>query len=409
MRVCVCAGQFPVRSQTFVIQHVIGLLDRNVDVQVLGNQGDQEAWTNLDGYIDALSGRVWNYRMPRSKLARVPGVFKLALRNAAQGNYRYFHSWNLLRFKRDVVTLRFPFLYDVALQLGPVDVLHCHFGPIGVLGSYLKALGLAKKLVVTFHGFDVSRVLQGGSQNHPYKELFRQADLLLPISDRWKEKLIELGAPEERVVTHRMGVDLRRFAYREHRPPKPNQIRIVTTARFVEKKGLEYAIQAIARVRSLMPELSMRYDLIGEGPLLQSIRLLIDQYGLQEIVQLHGALPNEEVRSLLDQSDLFMLPSVTAKNGDQEGIPVALMEAMASGMPVLSTHHSGIPELIEDGRSGFLVPERDVGALAERIIFLARNANQWPELGRAGREKVMKDYNVERLNDDLVAMYHSLF
>ncbi len=116
----------------------------------------------------------------------------------------------------------------------------------------------------------------------------------------------------------------------------------------------------------------------------------------------------DEVAELLRDSHILLAPSVTAADGDQEGIPVALMEAMSLGMPVVSTYHSGIPELIQDGVSGFLVPEREVDALADRLQYLLEHPQRWPELGRAGRRAVEEHFNIDKLNDRLADIYQQL-
>jgi colanic acid/amylovoran biosynthesis glycosyltransferase len=286
------------------------------------------------------------------------------------------------------------------------DVLHCHFGPVGTLGAHLKHLGLVKKLVVTFHGQDVSRAI-ASSVSNPYESVFEQADLILPISDRWYDALSKLGAPTDRMFVHRVGIDVNRFSYRE-RIASSKPLRIITTARFVEKKGLSYAIHAIAKVKKDHPEIKFYYDVIGEGPLSEEIENLVTSLEITDCVKLHGALPHGEVQKLLADADIFILPSIKAKNGDQEGIPVSLMEAMASGMPVLSTFHSGIPELVDNNVSGYLVPEQDIAALAEKIVYLAERPESWSELGQAGREKVEKDYNKDNQNTLLIQMYRKL-
>jgi len=123
---------------------------------------------------------------------------------------------------------------------------------------------------------------------------------------------------------------------------------------------------------------------------------------------LHGAKTHEQSQAILSRSHLYLSPSVTARDGDQEGTPVALMEAMAVGLPVLSTFHSGIPEMIEDGVSGFLVPERDDSALADRIVRLASDPSLWPAMARVARETVMQRYNMRTSHDALSALLTQL-
>jgi colanic acid/amylovoran biosynthesis glycosyltransferase len=131
----------------------------------------------------------------------------------------------------------------------------------------------------------------------------------------------------------------------------------------------------------------------------------VGELGVQQSVRLVGAKANAEVIDLLASHHLFVAPSVTAASGDREGIPNVLKEAMATGMPVVSTRHSGIPELVEDGVSGYLVSERDVGALASRLRDLVEHPERWPAMGRAGRTRVENGFASQRLNERLFQLY----
>lgn len=401
------SSMFPMTSQTFVMQHVTGLLDNDYDVNVLAHRGMEAAWESLGYYQEPLKSRVWYYQAPLNKINRIKGILSQTIHHLASGNLNYLKSMNIMRFGKSSVNLNLPYIYNTALTIQPVDILHCHFGHNGVFGAYLKRLGFAKKLVVTFHGHDVSAALQNTTSKNIYRPVFEEADLILPVSEFWKKKLLDIGAPESRVFVHRVGIDVSQFSYRE-RVASSRPLKIITTARFVEKKGLSYAIQAVAQVKKEHPNIKFDYDIIGEGPLSEEIGCLVTSLEISDCVKLHGALPHGEVQKLLADADVFILPSIKASNGDQEGIPVSLMEAMASGMPVLSTLHSGIPELVDDGVSGYLVPERDVSALAQKIAYLAERPESWSKLGQAGRAKVEQDYNKEHQNNLLIGMYHNI-
>jgi len=135
---------------------------------------------------------------------------------------------------------------------------------------------------------------------------------------------------------------------------------------------------------------------------------LIERLNIGNKVRLLGWKQQEEIIELMKNTDIVIAPSVVSEDGDEEGIPVVLMEALAQGMPVLSTQHSGIPELVQDGESGFLVPERNVNALAEKLAYLVKHPEIWSAMGQAGREYVEKCYNIDTLNDKLVDLYQHL-
>jgi colanic acid/amylovoran biosynthesis glycosyltransferase len=261
------------------------------------------------------------------------------------------------------------------------------------------------KFITAFHGSDMSRFLRH-SANGIYDSLFVKGDLFLPISDRWKEQLIELGCRSEKIVVHRMGVDTRKFSFRPRKPKNDAQIQLLTIARLVEKKGVEYGIQAVAKVVKRFP--NIEYKIVGDGPLKGQLEKLIDELRLGERVALLGWREQEEVVQLMREADILLAPSVTSENGDQEGIPVVLMEALAQGLPVVTTYHSGIPELIHDNKSGLLVRERDLDGLVEKIEYLLVHQEIWGELGKEGRRYIEKNHDVDKLSEDLVELYKTL-
>ena len=150
------------------------------------------------------------------------------------------------------------------------------------------------------------------------------------------------------------------------------------------------------------------YSIIGDGAGLKGMRTLIDRHGLHDVVHLLGALPHERVIEQLHQSDVILAPSVRGNNGDEEGTPTVLNEAHATGMPAIATFHSGIPETVQDGVTGMLVPERDVDALAARIVEMMDRHERWPAMGAAARSRIERFFNIDALNDALVETYLKL-
>jgi colanic acid/amylovoran biosynthesis glycosyltransferase len=205
-------------------------------------------------------------------------------------------------------------------------------------------------------------------------------------------------------MVHRMGVDLARF---ERAAPhdEPVPVKLLSVGRLVEKKGFHDAITAVARNRHL----PIVYQIIGSGPLEGALRTAIGRLGVGARIQLLGAASHDEVRSAMLAADVFIAPSVRSRrDGDEEGIPVAIMEAMAMRLPVLSTVHAGIPELVADGVSGYLVPERDPWRLGQRLAELVASAELRRVFGAAGRAIVERDYEMEALNDGLLARFQAL-
>jgi len=181
---------------------------------------------------------------------------------------------------------------------------------------------------------------------------------------------------------------------------------IVIIGRLVEKKGIGYALQAISRVIAAGRALSC--TIIGAGPLRGALERLIGELGIGAHVRMIGSKSHDEVMQVMAQSHILVAPSVTAADGDEEGIPNTLKEAMAMGLPVISTLHAGIPELVENGVSGFLVPERDAEALAERLQRLVDHPETWTAMARAGRCRIEAEFDIDRLNDELLILYQGV-
>ncbi len=282
------------------------------------------------------------------------------------------------------------------------EVIVCNFGWFGA--SLARALGgcpTAPPFVTIFHGDDVSRSLQQGNEGI-YEELFASGNLLLTVSELWRSRLLSLGAPEERVRIHHMGVNLAEHPFApkmgdERRP----SFRIVHVARLVEKKGTEYLLRAIARLRGSADLPSLELDIIGSGPLEAKLRQLSEEFGLADVVHFLGPLPHDGVRRQLATADLFVLPSVTAADGDMEGIPVVLMEAMATGLPVVSTRHSGIPELVRHEHSGLLADERDEEELFHQIHRIMQDSQLRRHLVTNARQTIEREFDQQRQNQAL--------
>jgi colanic acid/amylovoran biosynthesis glycosyltransferase len=216
-------------------------------------------------------------------------------------------------------------------------------------------------------------------------------------------KLIAAGCDPAKIFLFKLGTDLTKFDFIERRVVSDGAIRLITVARLVEKKGLEYSIKAVANLVRQFPKLE--YTIVGEGSLRQDLSLLIERLNLQKNIRLVGWKTQEEVRRILARSHIFILASVLSSNGDFEGQGMVLQEAQAMGLPVVCTNHNGFPESILDGQSGFLVPERDVDALSARLAELIGQPNSWLEIGKKGRAFVEAEFDLSKRNDALVELY----
>nr|WP_281368050.1 glycosyltransferase [Listeria rustica] len=181
-------------------------------------------------------------------------------------------------------------------------------------------------------------------------------------------------------------------------------MKFLSIGRLTEKKGMDVAIQTIGELKKRGHQVSL--DIIGEGELRAEMEALIESQKLENEVNLIGWQSQAEINQAIQEADMMLQLSRTAPNGDKEGIPVVLMEAMGRGKLIISTEHSGIPELITDGSSGWLVPENDVAKSVEKILEVKNNPDTWLAVSLNAREKINEQFNIMTLNDQL-AVYCS--
>jgi colanic acid/amylovoran biosynthesis glycosyltransferase len=391
MRIAFVTGAFPKLSETFVIGQVVDLIELGHDVRIFAFEDPREATQHRavreKGLLERTSYLDYDAR-------QVLGGIPKALVSSAVGISALRH--------RDALARRLAHG-----DQGDFDVIYCHFGHVAERARQLRHAGFFRgPLVAVFHAADLTVVNESRSPAG-YAALFREAAKLLPISRHWREKLVALGAPPEAIEVRHMGVDCGSIAVRRATAAVDGVSRVVSVGRFVEKKGFEYGLRAFAKAERLLGR-SLRYDLVGDGPLRPALERLARELELGERLHFHGERSSEDVAALLDQSDVLLAPSVTAENGDCEGIPVVLMEAMARGLPVISSVHSGIPELVRHDESGLLAPERDVDALAEALARVGREPECSTRLGSNARARVEADFDSARLARELEALLRRL-
>jgi colanic acid/amylovoran biosynthesis glycosyltransferase len=385
-KVCLVVGEFPLLSHTFVISQIEGLMRRGYDVSIvcdrIGNEAEIDTGAEPMRTMLANTRRRWPVSPALSRaVSHLPGRLRDRVSTASD------MLWNR--------------------ELNNCDLVLAHFGGNGLRLARMKKRGrLAPPLVTIFHGNDIGIPAHEGTLDR-YLPLFRYGACQLTVNEMFRRMLIDAGAPEQRVMVHRMGIDCDGIPYRP-RAFDGRPLELISVCRLVEKKGIAFALRALALLRTSMPELDWRYSVIGNGPLLSALRSLAGELGIADRVRFHGALPHAQVKAHLARGHVFLLPSVKAADGDVEGVPVALMEAMASGLLVVSTFHSGIPELVENHRSGLLAEEGDVEGIAAQIEWIAGHPHGCAGIAMAARERIETQFSNEMLNDRLSETITSL-
>ena len=323
---------------------------------------------------------------------------------AEYANVAYLHD----KFSKWWWTLtRSPSRFDVQ-SLKDLSLMHAHFGPDAVMVSPLtKKLNIP--LLTTFHGMDVTRnKLDLLTSRRPtdlhyalhLNELKRSGTGFIAVSNFVQNLLLSAGFAQEKIRRIYIGVDTARFCP----VPKITQQRyVLCVGRHTPKKGLVTLLKAWARLEKHFPEVKLLQ--IGAGPQTAELVQLIADLSVSNRVELLGSKSSEEVRSYMQQAEVFALPSQTAPNGDSEALGIVFNEASACGIPIVSTLHGGIPEAVLDGETGLLVPEGDAAALANALAKLLTNADLRVQMGQRGREFVLESFDIAKQTTVLESFY----
>jgi colanic acid/amylovoran biosynthesis glycosyltransferase len=401
--------EFPVLSETFILNQITGLIDRGHQVDIYPLNGRPPKTTKVHPDIEKYALLQQTYYAPgisTNYLVRALTGLSLLLTNFHKNPLLFLKSLNVFSYGMQAASLRLLHMVIPFIKHKMYDIVHCQFGNIGLEYLNIRRVGqFNSKMVVSFRGYDISQWLQQHG-DEVYNTLFAQGDVFLTNCEFFRRRLVDLGCEAEKVFVHASGIDCERFVFTPRAPSSDGRIRIATTGRLVEKKGIEYAIRAVAKLARSYPNLE--YNIIGDGPLRTDLQCLIHTLNVSDVVRLVGEKEQQELITILSHTDIFIATSVTAKDGNQDAPVNVLKEAMAMGLPVIGTRHGGIPELIEDGVSGFLVPERNTEAIVEKVRYLIDHPQVWPEMGRAGRACIEERYNLHKLNDALVALYGRL-
>lgn len=294
---------------------------------------------------------------------------------------------------------------EALLAGAKVSVVHAHYGPTAceVLETCAR---LELPLVTSFYGYDASMtgVLEEFADR--YRALFTQGAAFLVEGSAMGRKLQDLGCPPDKLQLQRIAIDPQRYPFRARGTPG-DTVTVLQCGRMVPKKGYDLALRALAEARRRDPRLHLR--ILGDGPERENLTALLRELGLEGAVTLLGRGPRALFLEELARADLYLQPSRVAPDGDSEGgAPTTLLEAQACGVPVLSSRHADIPEIVREGESALLVDEEDVPGLAEALVTLARSPEGWAGMGRAGRAHVEAHHDVRKLAPRLEALYGTL-
>ena len=290
------------------------------------------------------------------------------------------------------------------------DLIHVHFGH-----NSLKIIPIAQQLdipmLVTYWGSDASRRLRDKRYVERLRKFYHYPHAVC-CSGELRNNLKKIGLDISNTGIHYAGVSVDEFSYSQRKPAAQKLIDgekliFLQVARFVGKKGHEYTMQALHDFLKTQPDPSLfEFRLIGDGPLLDATQKQVEKLGLSDVVKFLGVKNSNEVQSEMSKADFLLQHSVVADDGDMEGLPIVIMEAMATGLPAISTYHSGIPELIKDGENGLLVEEKDIISYTQKLESLV--SIQDNSLNENAQNTVLKDFNLDIQNQKLAKLYTKL-
>lgn len=321
--------------------------------------------------------------------------------------YRHRVLHRLARASNRLITL--PLDKLARLRAEQAQLLHVHFG----IDAYLiwpVARHLDLPVLVTLHGYDINTERQwwesgrGGFVLRQYpKGLLAMARdprvHFIAVSRAIRERAIEVGIPAEKISINYIGVDTHRFV--PGGPPLAERNDVLFVGRLVEKKGCRYLIEAFGQVQDRFP--NARLVIVGNGPQEPRLRALAQQLGVR--VEFPGSLSPQQVRERLHHARVFCLPSITASNGDAEGLGIVLLEAQATGVPVITSARGGAEEGIVHGSTGFAYAEKDVAALRDALAALLGNDELATRFGADGRRHMVQNMDIR----DCVARLETIY
>ena len=426
MRVAFWTKRFPNLYETFILNQVLQLRNLGINVDVIATErmdypdvekrleiagmqlGRSAAGSDEplpDNKVEGTQDQVYYERaVPRTRFGRLRHVGATLVPHFLQrprALYRILrHARNTHRGPLGLTCAAVPFLNN-----RHYDLVHCQWGHFGLMAVALRTAGIFRCPIVTsFRGYDVSGIVD--KKHIDYAPLFASGDAFTPVCHAFSDRLRDAGCPSDNIQVIRSPIDCSKidFQPRKHQPGQ--RFQLLSIGRLDPKKGFHFALQAARQL--INAGFQIHYSIVGDGNYRRELEQLIVGLRLGDHVTLRGWLPHKEALAALYQSHVYLQPSSRTAEGNMEGIPNALKEAMATGMPVIATRHSGIPELVKNGMSGFLVPEGDVTALANCLTQLLGNSESWPPIGNFARERVLETFDIRPVTKSLIDLYESL-
>jgi len=392
-------SRFPKITETFILYEILELQKQGIEVSLFPILKEEDSVRHPEAEALMEKAHFYSPFSMRVLRAQLHWLMRKPLTYFKIWWYTFLGNLRSPKFmSRAIVTVPVAAAFAVTMEEMEIEHFHAHYATHPTLVAYVvnQLTGIPYSLTAHAHDIYVDRSM--------LKRKLEPASFVVAISDYNRRLLSDLYGSEiaRKIKVVHCGTDPDIFTPREH-PKQSDTFTMVCVGRLLEMKGQTYLVDAC----NILKERGVKFEclFVGDGEDREMLTEQIQRLGLQDEVKILGFQPRQQVKELLNQADVMLLPSVITSTGKMEGIPVALMEALATGIPVISTKISGIPELIEDGVSGLLVPERDAKQLAEAIYRLYDEPELREQFAEKGREKVLEEFNLITNSKALIDLF----
>jgi colanic acid/amylovoran biosynthesis glycosyltransferase len=395
-RLAYFVSRFPTTTETFVVRELNAVAARpQIEADLYAFfptprgvvQESARPWMSRVHRVGPLRSLRAIARWLRRRPLRLTSTFALVVKD---------HARNPGVLVRSLVTFAGAAVHAETLATHETDHVHAHFASYPALAAWISHRLTGVPYSFTAHAHDL--------YVHPLGVRRRAADaeFVASISEFNRRILRTLAGDAADVQIVHCGVDTERYRFTPHAPPETGPVRGICVASLREKKGHRVLFEALASTPALE---RFEFDLVGDGPLRDELEAQVERLGLAARVRFHGDLTEDAVTLMLGEADLFVLPSVVERSGDTEGIPVALMEAMAVGLPVVTSRLSGVPELVREGETGLLADPGDVRGLAQKLSEVLADPEAARARARTARALVEREFSLESCSMRLVTLF----
>lgn len=402
-------SSFPSKSETFIINQITASIERGFGATILADGINELEISSqaeiLQKYNLYDSARCATPDFPQNKLRRFILAIILLCRNLRHFKV-FFRSLNKAKFGNKASSLKLWYQAAIFLKYNEVKLFHAHFGVNGIVLADLKEIGAIKgSFVVSFYGYDTFSDDQNRTDViKSYERLFKLAQVLLVNSKYLEGNLKLLLAPQNKIFRSYVGVDQSLFVYYER--SFKQVVNLINVGRLIKLKGQFLAIKLVKNLKD--KNYIVNLNLIGDGEELCNLKAQARELGIQDQIKFLGSQNQKSIVELFNQNDVFLMTSITDETGRAEGQGLVTAEAQATGLPAIGFNSGGVPETILDGKTGFIVEERDIEGMAENVIKLINNPEMRKEFGQNACQFISISFNNLKQANKIVDVYVDL-